>query len=259
MSDTLVMERIEANLTRLRMPRIKEILDRVIKIAEEHSKSYLSFLDDLLEEEVANKEQRRVETTLKISGLPFIKSIDEFDFTFQPNLDRQKVMSLFDLHFIRQNGNVIFLGPPGVGKTHLAVSLALKACQSGMSIYFTNMEDLIKKLGKDQEAGRAGKGRSYYKSPLVIVDEVGYTPINREECNLFFRFVANRYEKASTIITSNKAFSDWTELFHDPIIVTAILDRLLHHSAVINIKGNSYRLRGRVGKEVSTENQDKNV
>lgn len=258
MSDTLVMERIEANLTRLRMPRIKEIIDRVIKSAEEHSKSYLSFLDDLLEEEVANKEQRRIETTLKISGLPFIKSIDEFDFTFQPNLDRQKVMSLFDLNFIRQNGNVIFLGPPGVGKTHLAVSLALKACQSGMSIYFTNMEDLIKKLGKDHEAGRPGKGRSYYKSSLVIVDEVGYTPVNREECNLFFRFIANRYEKASTIITSNKAFSDWTELFHDPIIVTAILDRLLHHSAVINIKGNSYRLRGRIGKEVSTENQSEN-
>jgi DNA replication protein DnaC len=253
MSDTLVMDRIEANLIRLRLSQIREILERVIKTAEEQSKSYLSFLDDLLEEEVAQKEQRRIETAIKTSGLPFIKSIDEFDFTFQPNLDRQKVMSLFDLNFIRQKGNVIFLGPPGVGKTHLAVALALKVCQSGMSIYFTNMEDLIKKLGKDQEAGRAGKGRSYYKSSLVIVDEVGYTPINREECNLFFRFIANRYEKASTVITSNKAFSDWTELFHDPIIVTAILDRLLHHSAVINIKGNSYRLRGKTGKEVSAD------
>ena len=256
MSDTLVMDRIEANLIRLRLSQIREILERVIKTAEEQSKSYLSFLDDLLEEEVAHKEQRRIETAIKTSGLPFIKSIDEFDFTFQPNLDRQKVMSLFDLNFIRQKGNVIFLGPPGVGKTHLAVALALKACQSGMSIYFTNMEDLIKKLGKDQEAGRAGKGRSYYKSSLVIVDEVGYTPINREECNLFFRFIANRYEKASTVITSNKAFSDWTELFHDQIIVTAILDRLLHHSAVINIKGNSYRLRGKTGKEVSADKPD---
>jgi len=257
MSDTLVLERIESNLSRLRLPRIKEILQGVIKKAEEQGKSYLSFLDDLLEEEVAQKEQRRIEIAIKISGLPFIKSIDEFDFTFQPKLDRQKVMSLFDLTFIRQRGNIIFLGPPGVGKTHLAVSLAIKACQSGISIYFTNMEDLIKKLRKDHEAGRPGKGRSYYKSSLVIVDEVGYTPIDREECNLFFRFIANRYEKSSTIITSNKAFSDWTELFHDPVIVTAILDRLLHHSTVINIRGNSYRLMGKTAHEELEKDQNK--
>ncbi|MBW1671890.1 MAG: ATP-binding protein [Deltaproteobacteria bacterium] len=226
MSDVLVLDRIQSNLSRLRLPCIGEILESVIKSAEHQSKSYLSFLDELLEEEVARKEQRRVETALKISGLPFIKSIDEFDFAFQPKLDRQKVMSLFDLAFIQQKQNVIFLGPPGVGKTHLAVSLALKACQSGMSIYFTNMEDLIKKLKKDQEAGRAGKGRSYYKSALVVVDEVGYTPISREECNL-----------------------DWTELFHDQIIVTAILDRLLHHSVIVNIRGNSFRLKEKVGKD----------
>jgi DNA replication protein DnaC len=256
MADALILERIESNLTRLRLPRIREILQQEVHGAEDQSKSYLSFLDDLLEEEVAQKEQRRVEIAIKISGLPFIKSIDEFDFTFQPGLDRQKVMSLFDLSFIRQNGNVIFLGPPGVGKTHLAVSLALKACRAGISIYFTNMEDLIKKLKKDQDAGKTGKGRSYYKSSLVIVDEVGYTPINREECNLFFRFIANRYERTSTIITSNKAFSDWTELFHDPVVVTAILDRLLHHSVVINIKGNSYRLKDKMSTEIFKTDQN---
>ena len=258
MSNILVLNRIESNLTRLCLPKIREILEPVLKTAENQDKSHLSFLDELLEEEVAAKEQRRIETSLKISGLPFIKSIDEFDFTFQPKLDRQKVMSLFDLTFIQQKGNVIFLGPPGVGKTHLAVSLALKACQFGMSIYFTNMEDLIKKLRKDHEAGRPGKGRSYYKSSLVVVDEVGYTPISREECNLFFRFVANRYEKTSTIVTSNKAFSDWTELFHDPIIVTAVLDRLLHHSVVINIKGNSYRLKGKMKEKELNELQKVN-
>ena len=256
MADTMIFERVEANLTRLRLPRVREILSQMIKAAEDQGKSFLSLLDELLEEEVAQKEQRRIETALKISGLPFQKSIDEFDFTFQPKLDRQRVMSLFDLTFIEEKGNIIFLGPPGVGKTHLAVSLALKACQAGISIYFTNMDDLIKKLRKDHEDGRPGKGRSYYKSSLVIVDEVGYTPISREECNLFFRFIANRYERSSTIITSNKAFSDWTELFHDPVIVTAVLDRLLHHSVVVNIRGNSYRLRKNNENETIKVDQD---
>jgi DNA replication protein DnaC len=247
MSDTLVIDRVRANLARLKLRRIGDILEMAMRASEE--KSSLALFDELLEEEVACREQRRVETSVKISGLPFVKGIEEFDFNFQPKLDRQKVMALFDLTFIRQRGNVIFLGPPGTGKTHLAVSLMLKACQAGMSIYLTTMEDLIGKLKKDHEAGRKGRARGYNKSALVIVDEVGYTPIDREECNLFFRFIANRYEKASTIITSNKAFSDWTELFQDPVIVTAVLDRLLHHSVVVNIKGPSYRLRGKMEKE----------
>ncbi len=132
MSETLVMDRIEANLSRLRLPRVREVLLPSLKTAEEQEKSYLRFLDDLLEEEVAQKEQRRIETVLKVSGLPFIKTIDDFDFTFHPRLDRQRVLSLFDLTFIKQKENVIFLGPPGVGKTHLAVALAVKACQAGL-------------------------------------------------------------------------------------------------------------------------------
>lgn len=243
MRESLLMERVTANLYRLKLSKIVDILPSALSAAESDSVSYLAFLDRVLEEEVSFKEQRRIETALRISGLPFIKTIDDFDFTFQPHLDRQKVNALFDLTFITAHQNIIILGPPGVGKTHLAVALAVKACQQGISIYFTTMEDLIDKLEKDAHAKKKGRSRSYYKSSLVIVDEVGYTPINREQCNLFFRFIATRYEKNSTIITSNKSFSDWQELFHDPVIVTAILDRLLHHSVVINIKGNSYRLK----------------
>jgi DNA replication protein DnaC len=249
MPEQLLLERLQQNLTRLRLPRVQAVLLDVVRAAEQEAHSPLQVLDALLEEEVACKEQRRLDTALKISGLPFVKTIDEFDFAFQPHLDRRCIHSLFDLSFLSRHENVLFLGPPGVGKTHLAVALAVKACYAGQTIFFTTMADLIEKLKVDHSAGKTGRGRSHYKSSLVVVDEVGYTPIGREECHLFYRFVATRYEKASTIITSNKAFVDWAELFHDPVIVTAILDRLLHHSVVVNIKGNSFRLRGKVGGE----------
>lgn len=237
--EQLTLERLHDNLSRLKLTRAAELLDTIIEQASAQSSSYLGFLDHLLEEEVAAKEGRRIQTAMKTAGLPAAKTIEEYDFSFHPHLDRGAVMELFDLTFVARKENVLFLGPPGVGKTHLAISLAIKACYHGFKVYFTTMDTLIRKLKEG-----ATRQKAYLSSSLVVVDEVGYLPVTTQEAYLFFQFVSHRYERSSTIITSNKSFGDWQELFGDPVIATAILDRLLHHSKVINIKGHSYRLRG---------------
>lgn len=236
--EQLTSERLQDNLLRLKLSRAAEVLNTVAEQAKENKSSYFSFLDHLLEEEVAAKEKRRIQTAMKTAGLPVAKTIEEYDFSFHPQLDQKEVMELFDLSFISDQENVIFLGPPGVGKTHLAISLAIKACHHGFKVYFTTMNTLIKKLKEG-----ATRQKAYLSSSLVVVDEVGYLPVTTEEAYLFFQFVSHRYERSSTIITSNKSFGDWQELFGDPVIATAILDRLLHHSRVVNIKGHSYRLK----------------
>jgi len=237
--EQLTSERLQDNLSRLKLIRAAEVLDTIAEQAKEDKSSYLTFLDHLLEEEVAAKETRRIQTAMRTAGLPRAKTIEEYDFSFHPQLDQKEVMELFDLSFITKKENVIFLGPPGVGKTHLAISLAIKACHHGFKVYFTTMETLINKLKEGST-----KRKAYLSSSLVVVDEVGYLPVTTEEAYLFFQFVSHRYERSSTIITSNKSFGDWQELFGDPVIATAILDRLLHHCKVVNIKGHSYRLRG---------------
>jgi DNA replication protein DnaC len=237
--EQLTYERLQDNLKRLKLTRATEILETIVQQSEKNNHSYLAFLDHLLEEEVAGKEKRRINTALKRAGLPTAKTIEEYDFSFHPQLDKKAVMELFDLTFITKYENVIFLGPPGVGKSHLAISLAIKACYYGFKVYFTTMDTLISKLKESQD-----KNRPYLNAGLVIVDEVGYLPVDSQEAYLFFQFVSYRYEKSSTIITSNKSFGDWQELFSDPVIATAVLDRLLHHCKVINIKGHSFRLKG---------------
>ncbi|MCK4499810.1 IS21-like element helper ATPase IstB [Candidatus Babeliales bacterium] len=236
--EKLICERIQNNLQRLKLVRIGEVLDKVSENSQNKQVSYLEFLDHLLEEEVAAKETRRIRSAMQTAGLPFAKTIEEYDFLFHPQLDKKLVMNLFDLTFLSSHENAIFLGPPGVGKTHLAVALAIKACNHGFSVHFTTMNTLMEKLKL-----RQSRSKHYMKAKLVVVDEIGYSCIDRMEAHLFFQFVSYRYERSSTIVTSNKSFSDWQEFFGDPIIATAILDRLLHHCHIVNIKGRSYRLK----------------
>ena len=248
--EQLIYERLKENLSRLKLSRIGEILDAIIATAEEEKLSYCSFLDRLFEEEVAAKEKRRIDMALQMAGLPAAKTIDAYDFTFHPQLDKKAVMELFDLTFIAKHENVIFLGPPGGGKTHLSIALAIKALSHAFRVCFITMAALIARLKESQS-----KVKPYLNASLVIVDEAGYLPVTAQEAHLFFQFVSARYEKSSTIITSNKSFIDWQELFGDQVIASAILDRLLHHCHVINIKGHSYRLKGKTFTQQLTNQQ----
>ena len=247
-------ERLKENLQRLKLRRILEILDSHNRLAQERQLSYTDYLDELIQEEVSSRQDKTVKTRLALARLPFIKTIEQFDFSFQPTLDKKKVDELFTLRFIDNCENAIFLGPPGVGKTHLAIALGVRACQQGYRVYFTTLTDMVAKLRASLADNSFKEVLNNLTSPSVLIlDEIGYLPLDREGSSFFFQLVSKIYEKGSIILTSNKTFGEWGTIFTDTVIASAILDRLLHHSISFNIKGESYRLKEKKEKFFAKE------
>ena len=240
------IERIQTSLQSLGLKAIEARLESLLEQASKKESSYADFLDELLACEVDARRTRYLRARLQLAHLPFVKNFDQFEFAFQPSIDERQIRELRTLRFIHEASNVIFLGPPGVGKTHLSVSLAEAAIQAGFGAYFMTAHDLVHDLGRAYREGRLDRRMRVYLAPKVlIIDEMGYLPLDDLGATIFFQLVSARYERGSIILTSNKSYGDWDSIFGDQIIATAILDRLLHHSTTINIRGESYRLKDR--------------
>lgn len=242
------------NLEILKLIKIKDNLDNYIDLINNKKKDLVDGLYELTNLEISTFEEKRRLHSIQFAGFPYIKTFEDFDFSFQPSLNKEKIMDFKNLRFIENKENILFVGSPGVGKTHLAISIGLENTKTYKSTYFINCNDLIEVLKKAHSHNRLDeKLKTLAKYKLLIIDEVGYLPIDPEGANMLFQLINKRYEKNSTIITTNKQFSKWGELFGDSMIANAILDRLIHHSHIINITGKSYRM-----KDITIDNNDKN-
>lgn len=230
--------------------KLKGMLAHYREIAEKASQnnlSYTEFLSLLFEEELKRKNDGTVKTKINKARFPFIKTLEEFDFGFQPSLREKEIIALSSLDFIEKKENVIFLGPPGVGKTHLSVALGIKACMAKYRVAFITAQKLLEELMLSARDGSlADKLLGYSRLNLLVIDELGYMPVSKEQANLLFRLVSMRYEKGSIILTSNYNFNEWGEIFSDQVVAAAIIDRLVHHARIYYINGTSYRLKGKL-------------
>ncbi len=251
----LLNERIRRNAGELRLHGIAESPDELVDRAEAQDLGYREFLDLVLESEIGILEGRRYSQRLKMAGLPHHKTLEEFDVAFQPELDPKRLAELRSLRFIERKVSCLILGPPGVGKSHISVGLAMEALARGHLVRYTTLDELIRTLRHADALGKLSSKLAQLQRPhLLILDEAGYLPLDRADANRLFQVVNRRYTRGSTIVTSNKAVGEWAQTFGDEVLAAAILDRLLHDAEVLTINGPSYRLKGRLEALQSSAN-----